>query len=470
MIEEKKLKKFRFNRSYLLLIILSFISVGMILIGGVLCPQIKLKGSEKVIINYKEVYKEAGYSAKMFNKNITDKVKVKGSVNSDKLGVYKLTYVVDGLFKKEVVRTVEVKDISKPVIEISNDDVYLCPGSKYKKEDVKAYDNYDGDISKNVLVDIKDDRVIYSVKDSSGNDFEVVKKLIFEDKEKPIINLNGGNHSYAFLNEDFKDPGYSANDNCGGDISQHVKVSSSVNISKSGTYDIKYSVSDASGNSTDVIRKVVVSERGKNGTVYLTFDDGPQRGTTDVILDILKEEGVEATFFITNKGDDSLIKRMYDEGHTVAIHTATHDYATVYASVDSYFNDLNIVNERIKRITGEYSYIVRFPGGSSNTISRRYSQGIMSTLTQEVVNRGYKYYDWNISSGDAAGGSPSPETIKNNVVNALRKDRINMVLMHDIKTYTRDALRSIIRYGKDNGYTFEKITINTEMVKQRVNN
>ena len=161
---------------------------------------------------------------------------------------------------------------------------------------------------------------------------------------------------------------------------------------------------------------------------------------------------------------------MYDEGHTIAIHTATHDYATVYSSVDSYFNDLNIVNERIKRITGEYSYIVRFPGGSSNTISRRYSQGIMTTLTQEVVNRGYKYYDWNVSSGDAAGGSPSPDTIRNNVVNALRKDRINMVLMHDIKTYTRDALRDIIRYGKENGYTFEKITINTEMVKQRVNN
>jgi peptidoglycan/xylan/chitin deacetylase (PgdA/CDA1 family) len=94
----------------------------------------------------------------------------------------------------------------------------------------------------------------------------------------------------------------------------------------------------------------------------------------------------------------------------------------------------------------------------------------MSILTNEVVNRGYKYYDWNISSGDAAGGSPTPTQIRNNVVNSLRKDRINMVLMHDIKTYTRDALRDIIKYGKDNGYTFEKITMDTTMVKQRVNN
>mgnify|MGYP003310902239 CR=1 FL=1 len=88
----------------------------------------------------------------------------------------------------------------------------------------------------------------------------------------------------------------------------------------------------------------------------------------------------------------------------------------------------------------------------------------------EVLNRGYKYYDWNISSGDAAGGSPTPTQIKNNVVNGLRKDRINMVLMHDIKTYTRDALRDIIRYGKANGYTFEKITMDTDMITQRVNN
>ena len=184
----------------------------------------------------------------------------------------------------------------------------------------------------------------------------------------------------------------------------------------------------------------------------------------------MKEEGVEATFFVTNHGPDELIKREYDEGHTVALHTATHDYSIVYASDESYFNDLLSVQSRVKRITGYESKIIRFPGGSSNTISRRYSDGIMSRLTNEVVNRGFKYYDWNISSGDAAGGSPSPDTIYNNVVSNLSHDRVNMVLMHDIKTYTRDALRNIIRYGKENGYTFEKITINTEMVKQRVNN
>ena len=116
------------------------------------------------------------------------------------------------------------------------------------------------------------------------------------------------------------------------------------------------------------------------------------------------------------------------------------------------------------------SKIIRFPGGSSNTVSRKYSSGIMSYLTSEVLKRGYRYYDWNVSSGDAAGGSPTASMIYDNVVSNLSKNRVNMVLMHDIKTYTRDALRDIIRYGKENGYVFDKITQNTEMITQRVNN
>ena len=120
-------------------------------------------------------------------------------------------------------------------------------------------------------------------------------------------------------------------------------------------------------------------------------------------------------------------------------------------------------------MTGIDSRIIRFPGGSSNTVSRRYSNGIMSYLTTEVLNRGYRYYDWNISSGDA-GGTTDPNQVYWNVVNGLSHDRPNMVLCHDIKTHTRDALRNIIKYGKDNGYSFEPITMETYMIRQRVNN
>ena len=435
-----------------------------------LTPQIDLKGKRRLVLNYKEEYKEKGYKASFLGKDVTKDVKASGKVNTKKLGTYQISYrVKSGLFEKKVTRVVEVKDTEKPKMDIKSDDIYLCPGAEIVPEEVSATDNYDGDLSKAVKHVISDDKsmITYSVVDTSGNKMEISKKILFEDIEKPTITLNGNEVMYAFIGEGFNDPGVTANDNCDKDIQNKVKVDGSVNTNQLGEYTLHYEVEDNFHNKASVERKVIVRERG--GVIYLTFDDGPNSGTTNVILDILKEEGVKATFFVTNKGPDDLIKREFDEGHTVALHTASHDYSIVYASDESYFNDLNLVSERVKRITGQESKIIRFPGGSSNTVSRRYSSGIMSRLTKEVVNRGYKYYDWNVSSGDA-GNTTEPYGVYSNVVNSLRRDRDNMVLMHDIKTYTRDALRDIIRYGKENGYIFEKITMDTDMVTQRVNN
>lgn len=471
----RKLKRFfktkRFINKKLAICISAIAIVAVVLIAVDLwvLPQIKLKGNKVEVLNYKEKYKDKGYKASFLGEDITSDVSVSGKVNSAKLGEYNITYTVkSGFFTRKVTRKVLVKDMLKPKLDIDNSDVYLCPGSEIVPEKVKATDNYDGDISKKVKTVINNDKIIYRVSDSSGNIKEVEKKIFFADKEGPKLSLEGLEYIYTFVGDNFDDPGAKANDNCDGDVK--VTVDNSVNMNAVGEYKVIYKAQDSAGNSSEISRTVKVSERGANGTIYLTFDDGPNSGTTNVILDILKEEGVPATFFVTNKGPDELIKREYDEGHTVALHTATHDYAIVYASADSYFNDLYSVQERVKRITGYESKIIRFPGGSSNTISRRYTPGIMSYLTTEVLNRGFKYYDWNLSSGDAAGGSPSSSDIYNNVVSNLRKDRINMVLMHDIKTYTRDALRDIIHYGKNNGYTFEKITMETEMVRQRVNN
>ena len=93
----------------------------------------------------------------------------------------------------------------------------------------------------------------------------------------------------------------------------------------------------------------------------------------------------------------------------------------------------------------------------------------MTILTKDVLNKGYRYYDWNVDSDDA-GGARTASKVYNNVIKGLSKNRNNVILMHDIKTQTKDALRNIIRYGKNNGYTFEKITTNTPMVAHKVNN
>lgn len=482
-MEEKNIKKYsksfvRFFKKnkysvYVWMFIVVLIGLAFFMYNNLLMPTITLKGSKNVKLGYKEEYKEKGYKAKFLGDDITKNVKVMGKVNSNKLGTYTLTYSVkEGVFEKKVTRKVNVVDKDAPVIKLSsNDDIYVCPNSEYKDEEFSAIDDYDGDVTKNVKVLKGKNMITYTVKDKHGNSSTVSRNIIYKDNSKPTITLKGSDTVYLLVGDKYREIGYEASDNCDGNITDSVKRDVKIDVNTPGEYKVVYSVSDKASNKTVVERKVIVSKRDSNGTIYLTFDDGPRHGTTDVILDILKEEGIKATFFVTNSGPDELIKREYDEGHTVGLHTASHNYSIVYNSVDSYFRDLGSVSDRVKRITGVESKIIRFPGGSSNTVSRRYVPGIMSTLTSEVINRGYRYYDWNLSSGDAAGGAPpSSNDIYNNVVSRLSKDRVNMVLMHDIKPYTRDALRDIIRYGKENGYTFDKIEMTTEMITQRVNN
>ena len=97
----------------------------------------------------------------------------------------------------------------------------------------------------------------------------------------------------------------------------------------------------------------------------LTFDDGPNNTYTPIILDVLKKYDVKATFFVTNSGKDELIKREYDEGHAIGLHTASHSYEKIYVSTTAFFNDLDLVAARVKRITGMDATLTRFPGGSS---------------------------------------------------------------------------------------------------------
>ncbi len=463
--------------------VIGIIVVTILLLVGIifflfLPPEFKLTKGDTIELKYGEKYKDPGYKVTKFGKDYTKDIKIKNKINSKKLGTYKIIYEVkiNGItFKK--VRKVKLIDDEKPIITLTgNENISICPNAEYKEEGYKATDNYDGDITKNVKITTKDGIISYSVKDSSGNTAEITRTITKEDKIAPTITLKGNKTITLYLGNTWKEPGYTATDNCDNDITNNVVKSGTVNPNKLGTYKITYTVKDMTGNqavverTVKVISKPVNNNSGSNkGVIYLTFDDGPKQGTTNVILDILKEENVPATFFVTNSGPDSLIKREYDEGHTVGLHTASHNYATVYKSVDSYYNDLLQVQNRVKRITGYESKIIRFPGGSSNTISKKYSKGIMTILTKDVVNKGYHYFDWNISSGDA-GETTSSSGVYNYVVKSLSKNKSNVVLMHDIKPYTRDALRNIIRYGKNNGYTFAKITMSTPMVTHHVNN
>ncbi len=467
MREKSNLKK-----KVLILSICFFLLItDSILLLAASAPKLELKGKSSIVINIDGVYKEPGVTATYQGKNISKNVKIEGKIDVHHAGTYKIKYILNqGIYKKKKIRVIIVKDIEAPIIELKgNKEVFVCPGKIYEEEGYTAFDNVDGDITEKVSRTVEGEKVIYTVQDKEGNKGIIERTLKFQDIEKPKIELIGGTSQIVYLNAKYVEPGYKVTDNCDLDISSKVKITNNVNMNKVGTYEVIYEVTDASGNGEIVKRVVKVVARPRGGTIYLTFDDGPSVGTTNKILDILKEEGVKATFFVTCNGPDYLIKREVDEGHTVALHTATHDYAKVYASVDAYFNDLKNVHDRVLRITGQDVKIIRFPGGSSNTISRKYCKGIMSILTKEVINQGYHYFDWNIDSKDA-GGANSASAVYNNVIRGLSSSNINVILMHDVKPQTRDALRDIIKYAKDNGFKFATITMSTPMIRHGVNN
>ena len=209
------------------------------------------------------------------------------------------------------------------------------------------------------------------------------------------------------------------------------------------------------------------------GVIWLTFDDGPSATITPKVLDILKKENIKATFFVINYSDSNehLLKREAEEGHTIGIHGYSHEYSKIYKSKETFMNNVYTLQERIQKSTGIKTMYTRFPGGSSNTVSRKYCKGIMTELTKEMLAKGFKYYDWNISSGDA-GGAKNAKDVYNNVTKNLSKKRGNMVLMHDFGANKKglEALPEIIAYAKKNGYTFAAIDDNTPMYAQHVNN
>ncbi len=466
---KKFLKKYKLPLIISLVFILGITS--FFVSQKLLSPSITLLGKKEVTVNLHGHYEEEGVKANCLGKDVGDEVKIEGKVDTEKEGTYTITYrIKENGIEKKVERKVIVKDIEPPTITLEGDkEVTICDLASYQELGYHAMDNADGDITDKVKITKDEEKIVYEVSDNNGNKATETRYFKIEDNEAPVITLNGGEILSIVIGNSYKELGYKASDNCMGDVTNKVKVSGSVDTGKLGTYEITYTVEDLNGHKTTTKRVVNVISREKAGVIYLTFDDGPKEGTTNVILDILKEEGVKATFFVTNSGPDYLIKREADEGHTVALHTASHEYDKVYVSVESYFNDLASVQARVKRLTGKEANIIRFPGGSSNTISRNYCQGIMSQLTKEVLLRGYHYFDWNVSAEDA-GGAKTSSSVYKNVTSSLSKSRANVVLLHDIKAQTRDALRDIIQYGKMHGYTFEAITYDTPMVTHKVNN
>ena len=368
-------------------------------------------------------------------------------------------------------------DTQVPTIELVSDpDRYTLPGHPYEEEGFTATDNYDGDITDRVHRVEKDGTVTYTVKDSFGNTTTVTRTIVYNDPIAPELTLEGEPFIALQIGEEYLEPGYAAKDNCDGDLTETVQISGNIDTFKVGRYILTYTVTDSYGNTTSATRTVFIKEREKDKVndptkgdkiIYLTFDDGPG-AHTERLLDVLEKYNVQATFFVVNTGYISTVKRIAEEGHSVAIHTATHKFQQIYASEDAYFNDLYKMQDIIKQYTGITTKLIRFPGGSSNTVSS-FNKGIMTRLTKLVEDAGFVYFDWNVDSMDA-GGAKTAKKVYENVINGVSGKKNSVVLMHDIKSYTVDAIEKIIIWGLDNGYTFLPLTEDSPTCHHRVNN
>ena len=216
-------------------------------------------------------------------------------------------------------------------------------------------------------------------------------------------------------------------------------------------------------------KPIIFGEKAK--VVYLTFDDGPSENALK-ILKILKKYNVKATFFVTNLDEPKYMKNIVDEGHQIALHTYSHNYKKLYSSEKNYFEDLEKIGDLVKEQTGIIAKVIRFPGGSSNTVSAEYSKGIMTRLAKAVEQKGYKYFDWNVDSGDAARNYVPATTILSNVKRRSKNIKRCVVLMHDTKqkATTVEALDSICAYYKSKGYEFDVLTANSVSCHQSINN
>ena len=372
-------------------------------------PEITLNGEESMEVTMAEGYQEPGYEAKYWFIDITDRVEVDSDVNDKKVGEYSVNYSVSFLEKTaSTARTVSVVD-----------------------------------------------------------------------REPPVLTLNEGETINVLTNSKFEDPGSSAEDDSDGDVTETVITKWIVDTYNPGTYTISYSVSDSYGNEAQKTRTVIVDgepEVKPDKVIYLTFDDGPSDNVTPEVLETLKKYKVPATFFIIGYSQSeehiALLRSAIAQGHTIGIHGYSHDYEEIYQSVPDFMENIKTLDEMIRTDLNYEPFVIRFPGGSSNTVSESYCDGIMTDLVQKVQEEGYYYTDWNVDSTDASGNGISTDRIISSIENGCKEDQYNIVLMHDsdAKQTTAEALSEVIEWAQEEGYTFKAMEKGGPTVHHRVNN
>lgn len=197
--------------------------------------------------------------------------------------------------------------------------------------------------------------------------------------------------------------------------------------------------------------------------IYLTFDDGPSSNTYS-ILTYLRKYNIKATFFVVPTRNDECygaLRAIAADGHTVAIHSASHEYDRIYASVEAFLEDFREAWDIVRDATGITAEIFRFPGGSVND----FNEDTRGAIIEEMTRRGFRYFDWNVDSGDAGGANWTE--MYNSIPADIRQTYRSVVLMHDaeIRYNTVLVLDDVLKLLVNEGYKFDKINKNTRPVQ-----
>ena len=484
--KEKSEQKKRRGRGWLILlaVIAWLLLVGlMLLVLDAPGVRFYMVGDEDMTIEYGTDFTDPGVYAVPIGRLLGEgeehlELTTYGSVDPHTLGSYTIRYRTQRLFTEyETERRVNVVDTTPPVIELKHLEGYEPTWlTGYAEEGYTAWDEADGDLSGKVDREALADRVRYTVSDSSGNVTTVERVLPKLNYQPPTITLLGDDPMTVEAALSFEDPGCTAQDVLGNDLTDYLEVDSDVVPWLAGDYEIRYTLTSDFGDSVSAVRRVTVVPVGlpeavkpEGKVIYLTFDDGPGPYTAQ-LLDILKAYGVKATFFVTNQAPKylDLIGRAYREGHSIGVHTSVHDYDLIYSSEEAYFKDFFDMEEIVFQQTGEHTRMFRFPGGSSNTVSS-FNPGIMSRLTRAMNDLGYQYFDWNVVSGDA-GETNKTNKIVEKIEEGCRENRISIILQHDIKDYSVAAVEDVIIWGLQNGYSFRALELDSPAMHHGVNN
>lgn len=480
MKRERKTKKRRPLRWLLILYGLLLLAALLFVIDG-RHVRFYLNGPAEAELALGGEYTEPGCRAvsagRLFGEGRELAVTASGEVDGETLGDYARSYTARWLFQDyRAVRTVHVVDRTPPEIVLHSRLGYAPSWLEgYEEEGFTAIDNVDGDLTGRVERLEHGENVDYIVTDDAGNTAAVSRRIPYS-VGRPTIAPAGGEALEIPAAFTFSDPGFTAADSKGHDLSAYVTAAGSVDPTRPGQYERVYSITNAMGDTVSVTRRIKVVPAAlpeavipEEKTIYLTFDDGPGPYTGQ-LLDLLKEYGVKATFFVTCRYPEysDMVGRAFREGHAVGVHTATHNYYEIYASEEAFYQDFRRCEEMVYEQTGQYTPLFRFPGGSSNTVSS-FNEGIMSRLTASMNAMGYQYFDWNVDSDDAGKTHTSWGVLKN-IKEGCEGQDYCLVLQHDVKDYSVAALRDVIEWGLENGYRFETLSMTAPTAHHSVAN